>query len=185
MNADQFLKVNAAAAEAASSSLGRLTRRPIVVRLKRAEILNGEGPPGPSRSEESAGVSLDIGGRMQGTALLCFPRRSARLLVAPLVGETAAGEELGAMDRSALKEIGNIICGSYLTVLSNEIRTKIIPGVPELELGAFGPMYDEAVARLPREARKALRIEVEIELPGEVVVGRLLLFLEKKLLLEV
>lgn len=185
MNADRFLKINAAAAGAASAALVRLTGRPIVVKLKRAELMDGEEPPGPGLGEDSAGVSLDITGGMHGAALLCFPMLSARLLVGPLVGDRGAGEEFTAMERSALEEIGNIICGSYVTVLSNEIKTKIIPGIPTLLFGVFESMYEDAVARLPNEERRALVIEVEIELAGKVVIGRLLLFLETEKLLEV
>ena len=58
-------------------------------------------------------------------------------LVKKLMGDMA-GEELGEMERSAFKEISNIITGSYLNALSTLTNLCIYPSIPDLAIDMAG-----------------------------------------------
>src|SRR5690606_21442535 len=45
--------------------------------------------------------------------------------------------ELGDMEQSGLKEVGNIVCSAYLTALSNFMGMMLLPSVPALTIGTM------------------------------------------------
>ncbi|MFH1768768.1 MAG: chemotaxis protein CheC, partial [Candidatus Omnitrophota bacterium] len=69
--------------------------------------------------------------------------------------------KLNELDKSALKEVGNIICGSFLTVFSNTLKIKIVENVPSLSFDMFGAVVDVIIAEFAQKAEDALVIEVK------------------------
>ena len=63
--------------------------------------------------QEMAGVYLAVEGDITGSILFLVKKEVAMHLVKKLMGSMAS-DEFGEMERSALKEISNIITGSYL-----------------------------------------------------------------------
>lgn len=177
MNLDRFVAINAPAAAAASRALARLTRRTAAVKLLNVKLVAlSETHLVFDPEEIVVGISMPISGGLQGAALLCFSEPKARALNKILVGTLAGGSARSTdLDESALKEMGNIVCGNYVTALSNQIRVKVIPGVPHLARGVFGPMLERVIAGLARDARVVLLIDVELDLPAGVILGHLLL----------
>lgn len=80
-----------------------------------------------------AGIYLAVEGDITGSIMFLLKKDSAKHLVNKLMGVT--GDHPGDFDEmelSALKEVGNIITGSYLNSLSMMTNLKIYPSVPEL-----------------------------------------------------
>jgi chemotaxis protein CheC len=174
---ERFVAINAPAAEAASRALARMTRRPATVKLLNANLVRlPDDRPGLDREELVVGVYLAIVGGLEGAALLCFQEQKAVALTGMLVG-TAAGSSsrLTVMDESALMELGNIICGNYVTELSNSLEVKVLPGLPHFARGMFGSMLEQVIARHALDAQVAVLIDVELDLPAGVMLGHLLL----------
>lgn len=180
MRLDQFIAFNAPAAAAASRALSKLTRRPATVKLLDARVFRlSQDRPDLNPAELVVGVYLSINGSpLKGAVLLCFPELKAAALTDLLVGTPSREPaRLKDMDESALKELGNIICGNYMTVLSNRLDVKVIPGLPQFVRGAFGPLCEEVVA-LHELAESALVIDVELDLPAGRTLGHLLVCFE-------
>lgn len=186
MKLERFRRLNAEAARAASEALERLAGGPVSVRMRSVEPAGGPNlGPSAGRDEASTGIYLPIRGSISGSALLCFPRLAVRSMSGRLTSSASSARERDAMEASLLKEVGNIICGHYLTVLANELHSKILPGLPSLKTGSCGELFDEAVSRLAAERRRAWIVDVEIEIAGRVILGRLLLALRAETIVDV
>lgn len=82
-----------------------------------------------------AGIYQKISGDISGSIMFLLEEKSARALVAKLMGleaDTGSDEPFNEMEISALKEIGNIITGSYLSSLSTLTNLFINATVPAI-----------------------------------------------------
>lgn len=83
--------------------------------------------------QELAGVLLGVEGDITGSILFLVKKEVAMHLVKKLMGDMAS-DEFGEMECSALKEISNIITGSYLNALSGLTGLTIYPSIPDLTI---------------------------------------------------
>jgi chemotaxis protein CheC len=178
MRMEQFVRINAPAAAAASRALTQLAHRPAEIKLTHAEFVELSAEPASfDREEVVDGIYFAISGGLEGAALLCFPEQKAFDLSAILLGKASVrSAKLSELGESALMEVGNIICGNYLTELSNVLRLKVVPGVPHFARGMFGSMLEQVVARSSADPQTALLIDVELDLPAGSLLGHLLLY---------
>ena len=83
-----------------------------------------------------AGIYLVVEGDISGSIMVLLEKSSAKALVAKLMGtnnEDPTGD-FDEMELSALKEIGNIITGSYLSSLSTLTNLNIYPSPPDISI---------------------------------------------------
>ena len=83
-----------------------------------------------------AGIYLVVEGDISGSIMFLLEKSSAKALVAKLMGtsnEDPSGD-FDEMELSALKEIGNIITGSYLSSLSTLTNLNIYPSPPDISI---------------------------------------------------
>lgn len=98
-----------------------------------------------------AGIYIPITGDIEGASLLIFPEKVAYSLCDLLVKrKPGTTRKLTELDKSVLKEVGNIVCGSFLTVFSNTLKAKIIGNVPSLSLDMFGAVVDTIVTKFTK-----------------------------------
>ena len=121
-------QVAAIAAVQAGNALARLSRLSIgitssdVLTLKLHEISSLFG----GLSAPAIGVLVPFHGDMEGNALLLFPEDGVGVLEEVLLGEKPGDEDLKL---SAFAEIGNILTGNLLTVLST-LSDKVLISLP-------------------------------------------------------
>lgn len=168
MKLERFEELNARAAQAASLALARIASAPVAIVASARPIL-AAAPPAPRHPERSVvAVRLSLTG-LSGGALLCFPERLAHRL-----SEGRPAIRSDQMRRSFLKEVGNIICGAYVSVLANALGLRIVPGLPRLEHGLLGPIVEALVGGCACEPGDGLLVEVEIAMSGHRVAGELI-----------
>jgi chemotaxis protein CheC len=83
--------------------------------------------------------------------------------------EPGATKELTELDKSALQELGNIICGTYFSSLANHVKIKIVEHMAQLTFGEpFETMLERTVGRLApnQEDVTALETEFNFSLPA-------------------
>lgn len=78
-------------------------------------------------------IFLEVEGDITGDIIFLLEQGSARFLVSKLMGMEVSGD-FGEMELSCIKEISNIIAGSYLNSLSTLTNLKIYPSVPHLQM---------------------------------------------------
>lgn len=108
-----------------------------------------------------AGIYLMVQGDITGSILFLLNKESARKLVSKLMGMEVSGDELDEMEQSALKEIGNIITGSYLNSLSTLTQLTIYPSVPALSIDMAGAILSVPAIEFGTMGDKLLLIQTQ------------------------
>ena len=86
-------------------------------------------------SEEAVvfGVLVSLGGEVNGMMMFLLSPNCARVLVNGLMGiDSTDTEEFSELELSAISEIGNILCSSYLGAISRFVNKTIKPEPPVL-----------------------------------------------------
>ncbi len=177
---NKLQEVNEQAAVNASEALSKLTDRPVEVEISRTEVKKVEGlSPLIGLEEMVAGIYLPVTGDINGAALLIFPKETAFVLSDLLVKrKPGTTHKLTELDTSALKEVGNIISGNYLTILSNVLQIKIIEHIPNFSFDMFGAIVSQIITDFAQKTEKALVIEIEFTFKPETFKGYFLLLFE-------
>ena len=85
-----------------------------------------------------AGIYLGVEGDITGSMMFLLGVESAKHLVAKLMMQEPNDEPFSEIELSALKEVGNIITGSYLNSLSALTNLKMVPTVPAVAVDMAG-----------------------------------------------
>ena len=122
------------------------------------------------------GILLGVQGDINGSMMFILDCASSQLLVNILMGRPVKTElEFDEMSCSALKEIGNILAGSYLSALSNLTNLKIMPDVPGLAIDMAGAILSVPAIEFARTSDTVLYIENEFTDGMDSVIGDLFL----------
>jgi chemotaxis protein CheC len=119
----------------AATALSQMTGGKIMISVPRLHVTRLEAVPPAfeAREEPVAAVALDMLGDLTGRTLLVFPKptvmRMAELMLRRPAGSSVA---LGELERSAIKEAGNILSGAYLNALSDFMGMVLLPSPPTL-----------------------------------------------------
>lgn len=111
-------------------------------------------------------VTMEVTGDVGGSIMLIYPKQSAvniaDLLAKRKLGTTA---QLGELDKSALKESGNIISGSFLSAISNYLKINMVESIPDLASDMLKATMDFALVKFARrETGEAVAFEIDFEM---------------------
>ena len=108
------------------------------------------------------GILLNLSGDIDGMMMFMMEHDAAHRLVNRLVGKDIENNEaFNDMELSALKEIGNIISGAYLSALSSLTNLKIVESVPFMAIDMAGAILSVPAIAFGELGDKALLIESE------------------------
>lgn len=176
---DKLQEISNQAALNASRALSTLIDRPVSLGVTTASVKKvQELSPIIDREAIVAGIYLPVTGALTGAALLIFPKETALNLSDLLVKrELGTTRKLTELDESALKEVGNIVCGNYFAVFSNMLQVKIIEHIPQFGFDMFGAIVSEIIAKFALHTEEALVIELEFFFKPATLKANLLLLL--------
>ncbi|MGC9772699.1 chemotaxis protein CheC [Fervidobacterium changbaicum] len=124
-------------------------------------------------------VKMELKEDMTGEILLIFDPKAVRTLARVLTGmEINDITEMDEFTSSMLKEIGNIVCGSYITALAGFTNLFINPEPPELLVDMISAIISEISLPLALAGEENIMlVETLIEIEGleETLHGYLLL----------
>lgn len=122
-----------------------------------------ELPTAISAEEETVvGIYLEVQDDIDGSMMFLLKMDSARYLVNRLMGRpNDYAEEFNEMDLSAIKEIGNIISGSYLSALSGMTNMVITSSVPYLAIDMAAAILSVPAIQFGQYGDNALLIQTE------------------------
>ena len=116
-----------------------------------------------AEDETIVGIFLEVENDIDGSMMFLLDIPSARYLVNKLMmQEASADEPFGEMELSALKEIGNIIAGSYLSALSSLTQLVIVPSVPYIAVDMAAAILSVPAIEFGQYGDNALLIQTEI-----------------------
>lgn len=131
------------------------------VELKAVEDLGTAICP---EEEIIVGIFLEVQNDISGSMMFLMRLNSAHYLVDRLMGGMGGekGEnEFSEMELSAMKEIGNIIAGSYLSALSTMTNLVITPSVPYIAVDMAASILSVPAIQFGQFGDNALLIETE------------------------
>ena len=132
------------------------------VELRAVEDLGGAICP---EEETIVGIFLEVQHDISGSMMFLMRLNSAHYLVDRLMGGMGGSDiesgEFSEMELSAMKEIGNIIAGSYLSALSTMTNLVITPSVPYIAVDMAAAILSVPAIQFGQFGDNALLIETE------------------------
>ena len=112
--------------------------------------------------ETIVGVFLEVQNDITGSMMFLMKLPAAHFLVNKLMGrDESYDKDFDEMDLSAIKEIGNIIAGSYLSALSTMTQMSIAPSVPYIAVDMAASILSVPAIQFGQYGDNALFIETE------------------------
>jgi chemotaxis protein CheC len=127
------------------------------------------------------GLFLVATGSAPASILFLLPVDKACLLVDMLMGKEwgkTNPSNLSDMDISALMELGNIICATYLNALGMFTQLDFRPSVPALGIDMAGAILNSVLAQFGAVADHVLVLETEFKRGDQEIVGHFFLLPE-------
>ncbi|MCR4891717.1 MAG: chemotaxis protein CheC [Lachnospiraceae bacterium] len=147
----------------AATSLATMLNTKVDMMVPRVELLgfNEIDEVMGGAEQVMAGIYLLVRGDITGSIMFLLEQESAQALVKKLMGnygQESTGE-MNEMERSTLKEIGNIITASYLNSLSAMTNMKIIASIPDLTIDMAGAILSVPAIEFGMLGDKLLMIQ--------------------------
>jgi chemotaxis protein CheC len=134
-----------------------------------SEVLGGAENP-------IVGILLGLEGDISGMIMFVLEQSAAHILINMLMGKNIDNfEDFDEMDLSALKEIGNIISGAYLSSLSSLTNLRILATVPYMAIDMAGAILSVPAIEFGKVGDKALLIQTDFGGDRENVFGYFIL----------
>jgi chemotaxis protein CheC len=122
------------------------------------------------------GLLLRVTGDLNANIMLLMEEQAAHVFVNILMGNPITQlTEFSEMELSALKEIGNILSGSYISALSSLTNLKIYPSVPDIAIDMAGAILSVPAIEFGKVGDTVLYIETEFSEGVTRVIGDFIL----------
>ncbi|MDY6787915.1 MAG: chemotaxis protein CheC [candidate division WOR-3 bacterium] len=154
----------------AATVLSQLINRKVMVSVPKVHLVSSEDIPRMIDSNDDivTGVLLKFLGDLTGRTLLVFPRDQSMLLVDMIMGrEEGATTILTDIEQSAIKEVANIVIGSYLTSLSDFLNMLILPSIPNLVIDVASAVLTSAYLDFSKDKDIVFAVETEFVFPDD------------------
>ncbi|MBR4169991.1 MAG: chemotaxis protein CheC [Lachnospiraceae bacterium] len=160
----------------ATTALAQLLNQKVDMKVPKVALLEfsevGEAMGG--EEQLMAGIYQLVEGDITGSIMFLLEEKSARTLVSSLMGTPPSEGPFTEMELSALKEIGNIITGSYLSSLSMLTNLKIISSVPAISIDMAGAIMSVPAIEFGELGDKLLLIQTafsdDVQLDGYFIL---------------
>ncbi len=121
------------------------------------------------------GILITLEGEINGMMMFMMEEKPAYHLVNLLMGKSMEDEVFTELEFSALKEIGNIIAGAYLSSMSTLINIRIDASVPYMSIDMAGGILSVPAIEFGKVGDKALIIETQFSKDDSDVNGYFIL----------
>ena len=138
---DAMREIGNVGAGNAATALSQVLNKKIDMNVPKVSLIPIEEVPDLVGGPDSliVAVFLRVYGKAPGNILFLMPKENAFFMVDDLMGRPhGTTQELGEMEVSALKEVGNILTGSYLNSFFHFTNISMVPSIPSLALDMAG-----------------------------------------------
>ena len=158
----------------AVTALAKMINKKVNMQVPEVRILEIEGVQGLLGGAEMpvVGVLLQVKGAIAGDIMFVLRLNEARALLELIMGKMALDKETAFTDMevSAIKEIGNILVGSYVSALSTLTGLSIKTTVPEMAIDMAGAILSVPAIEFSKNSNYVLFIET-VFLDGNATVS--------------
>jgi chemotaxis protein CheC len=180
---DALREVGNIGAGHAANALSQLANSKIMISVPEVKMIPLQkvmelvGPP----EHLVAVVYMNLMGDAQGRSLLIFPRQSVFDLVDILMKRSPGHTRfLKEIDCSAIKEVGNILTGAFLTTLADFLNVALIPSVPLMAYDMVGAILEALAVEYGEKSDYLFCIQTEFTDPTRDMGGSFLLVFDRK-----
>jgi chemotaxis protein CheC len=131
------------------------------------------------RNEEPIiGIIQELNGDYRAYLLLLLLKDSAKSLIKMVTGDTKESDTFDEMEQSVLKELGNIMNGTYITALSNFLGIKISLSPPSQAYDMCDAIINQLIGVMSQDVNYVLFLRTEFIMQSEKVNGKMLIFID-------
>jgi chemotaxis protein CheC len=162
----------------ATTALSQLINKKVDMGIPKVKIPEFSELPDVLGGAENpiVGILLSVEGEINGMMMFALEQRSAHNLINTLLGkEIGTFNDFTDYEFSALKEIGNIITGAYLTSLSLLTGLEIKSSIPYIAVDMAGAILSVPAIEFGKIGDKALLIQSDFGEGEETVFGNFIL----------
>lgn len=169
---DSLMEVMNIGAGNASTALSQMMQARVDITTPRLDVLKVEqamdfvGKPDSIMSV----VMLKVLGDAPGVMMLMFPKESAQKIANALTHRSSQAM-MDEVDRSVLREVGNVLAGACLNSLSTFLKMSFIQAVPNAATDMVGALFGHVLADLGQAHEHILASEVHFQIPSLDVEG--------------
>jgi chemotaxis protein CheC len=183
---DQLKEILNIGASHASTALSQLIEKRVMITIPEALAdtpqnnvarISKSMPDG----EVATAVILKILGDVPGIMAFFLPKMSAhRLAHLVMKAEGNTDEVLTEIENSALKEVGNIICGAALGAFSRFMGITMLQSVSEVATDMFSAVVSTVMMEVGQDSNLTLVFKVSFRIEGEDVDAQLCFFTDQE-----
>ncbi len=148
----------------ATTAIAKMLDMKIDMKVPKVELMDASqlGSAICPEDETIVGIFLEVTNDITGSMMFLLKMDAAHYLVEKLMGMMVSPDgSFSEMELSAMKEIGNIIAGSYLSALSNLTNLTILPSVPYISVDMAAAILSVPAIQFGQYGDNALLIETE------------------------
>ena len=146
----------------AATALSQMVGRRVDMSVTQVKILKTDDIAAflGGMEQNVAAVHMPVYGEICGISLVFFPLERVGELCGMLVGKKEDDPlHLSEMGQSAIKEVGSILTGAYLSALFRLMNLQMIHGVPGLAIDMAQAVLDTVLVELEQKEEVAIVIE--------------------------
>ena len=117
------------------------------------------------------GILLEVKGEAPGKILFVLSEKSIKHLLELVLNKKVNPEEVGEVEISALKEIGNILSGSYLSSINQMTNFNLTQSIPGFAHDMAGAILSSAMITMGDTSDYVLLIETKFISEGNEIEG--------------
>ena len=162
----------------ATTALSSMIGKMVDIEVPRVQFLNFQDAIDAAGGAEKniAGVLVRINGDINGMILFLFEYGLIDYILGNLFGKKIENiEQLDDIDRSALKEIGNIMASSYVNAIAQLAGMNIFVDIPELAVDMLGAIVSVPAVEVGEISDKLLFIDNNMIIDKVNVTSKILL----------
>jgi len=84
------------------------------------------------------------------------------------------GTDLSEIDRDALKEVGNILSGTSLNILTKILKIRMVESIPDISVDMLNATFDSILANIGSKADESIVFKTEFEIEEHDIRGFLM-----------
>jgi len=174
MQLDVLKEIGNIGAGNAVTALSKLINKKVNMTVPKVQIVDFKSLPDilGGADNQVVGILLRIKGDIQGYIMFILEKKYSCILLNLLMDKNLTDtSELSEIDISALKEIGNILAGSYLSSLSSLTGLKVLSSIPDMTIDMAGAILSFPAIEFGKVGDSVLFIETEFMENNYAVVG--------------
>lgn len=165
MEFDVLKEIGNIGAGNATTALSQLINAKVDMKVPNVELLGFKDLANIIGGPENliVGILLTLEGQIDGMMMFMLEKDSAHHIVNMIMGrDINSFDDFSEMDLSALKEIGNIIAGAYLSAISTLTNMVITSSVPYMAIDMAGAILSVPAIEFGKISDKALVIKTQV-----------------------